>query len=111
MQSDILGNMDNQRVTLLVMLDLSAAFYAIDHTILLETLEVEVGVTDTALGWFASYLEYRTQQIQVSGCKSDKHQRKFGVSQGFCLGPVLFTIYAASLFKVIKQHLPEALGC
>ena len=97
-QSDILLNMDDQKVTLLVMLDLSAAFDTIDHSILLETLESGFGVGGTALKWFTSYLSQRTQQVQIKGTHSEKKQLTTGVPQGSCLGPVLFTIYVADLF-------------
>jgi hypothetical protein len=48
--------------------------------------------------------------VQVSGTTSDKFRLQFGVPQGSCLRPVLFTIYAATLFKVIRKHLPEVHG-
>ena len=60
-QSDILLSMDDQKVTLLVMLDLSAAFDTIEHSILLETLGSGFGVGGTALKWFTSYLSQRTR--------------------------------------------------
>ena len=107
-QSDILLNMDDQKVTLLVMLDLSAAFDTIDHSILLATLGFGVG--GTALKWFTSYLSQRTQQVQIKGTLSEKKQLTTGVPQGSCLGPVLFTIYVADFFQIIEKHLPEAQG-
>ena len=48
-QNDILAAMDNQRVTLLVLLDLSAAFDTIDQQVLLNRLYVTYGITGTAL--------------------------------------------------------------
>ena len=84
-------------VTLLVMLDLSAAFDTVDHGILLHRLQSKLGLRDKALSWFKSYLAGRTQQLNLS-C---------GVPQGSCLGPLLFTIYASSLFDILKSHLPS----
>ena len=49
-RNDILMNMNNQEVTLLVLLDLSDAFDTIDHTLLLRRLQSRFGFTGTALG-------------------------------------------------------------
>ena len=92
------------------MLDLSAAFDTIDHSIFLEILGSGFGVCGTALEWFTSYLSHRTQQVQIKGTLTETKQPTTEVSPESCLGPVLFTIYVADLFQIIKKLLPEAQG-
>ena len=107
MQNDILLAMDRQHVTLLVLLDLSAAFDTVDHRVLLRRLEVTYGITGTALQWFRSYLTGRTQRVYINQTYSDDFPLPHGVPQGSCLGPLLFTMYASKLFEVVKNHLPN----
>ena len=99
--------MDRQRVTLLVLLDLSAAFDTVDHRVLSRRLEVTYGITGTALQWFRSYLTGRTQRVYINQTYSDDFPLPHGVPQGSCLGPLLFTMYASKLFEVVKNHLPN----
>ena len=106
MENDILLNMNKQHVTLLVLLDLSAAFDTVDHNVLLSRLYSKFGVSGTALEWFSSYLSGRFQRVMVQGNLSQNLNVDFVVPQGSCLGPWLFRIYASKLFDVIKAHLP-----
>ena len=106
-KNDLLLNMDKGHVTLLVMLDLSAAFDTVDHGIVLHRLQSKLGLREKALLWFKSYLTGRTQQVSVNGTLSDKFNLTCGVPQGSCLGPLLFTIYSSSLFDIMKFHLPS----
>ena len=106
--NDILMKMNSQEVTLLVMLDLSAAFDTVNHDILISRLHEEVGVSGLALEWFRSYLQNRTQRVAVDGTFSERFVLDHGVPQGSCLGPLLFIIYSSKLFKVIRDQLPEA---
>ena len=57
--NDILLALDKRQCVYLVLLDLSAAFDTIDHTVFLSRLEKENGVTADALGWMSSYLSGR----------------------------------------------------
>ena len=106
-QNDILAAIDNQRVTLLVLLDLSAAFNTIDHQVLLNRLYVTYGITGTALKWFHSYLSDRKKRILINGSYSSDFDLLQGVPQGSCLGPLLFMLYASKLFDVVEPHLPN----
>ena len=81
-QSDILMPMDNQKITFLVLLDLSAAFDTIDHQILLSVLENDFGIIGSALTWFASYLSDRKQRVFINDRSSDDFQLHCGVPQG-----------------------------
>jgi len=106
--NDILLNMNSQRVTLLVLLDLKAAFDTADHGILLRRLNTSFGIRGKALEWFSSYLLGRSLCVLFDGVKSDSFDLRFGVSQERCLGPLLFVVYASKLFEIIQAHLPDA---
>ena len=56
MANDILWAMEEQHITMMVILDLAVAFDMVDHSILLKLLENQFEVTDTALKWFHNYL-------------------------------------------------------
>ena len=103
-------SMDNKAVTLLVLLDLSAASDTIEHSILLNILQQDFGVVETALKWFESFLSGRKQRILVGDKTSDDFNLNCGVPQGSCMGPILFTLYVSRLFNIISQHLPSVHG-
>ena len=80
-RNDILLNMNKQHVTLLVFLDLSAAFDTVDHGVLLRRLEQKFGICGDVLAWFRSYLTERSQRILIKDAKSARFDLKFGVPQ------------------------------
>ena len=108
--SDILNAMDDRRVTLLGLLDLSAAFDTVDHSILLRRLQGQFGFNGIALQWIRSFLSDRTQQVQFQNIRSATAHLICSVPQNSVLGPLLFVLYTAELFSIIegqglKAHL------
>uniref|UniRef100_A0A8C1SEN9 Reverse transcriptase domain-containing protein n=1 Tax=Cyprinus carpio TaxID=7962 RepID=A0A8C1SEN9_CYPCA len=102
--NDLLLSSDRGCISLLVLLDLSAAFDTIDHTILLHRLEHFVGINGSALAWFKSYLYDRHQFVAVNEEVSYRSQVQYGVPQGSVLGPLLFTLYMLPLGDIIRKH-------
>uniref|UniRef100_A0A8P4KSI9 Reverse transcriptase domain-containing protein n=1 Tax=Dicentrarchus labrax TaxID=13489 RepID=A0A8P4KSI9_DICLA len=102
--NDLLTASDNGLVSVLVLLDLSAAFDTIDHDILLQRLEHQIGIKGTALSWFKSYLSDRSQFVHVNDESSINTKVSHGVPQGSVLGPILFTLYMLPLGNIIRNH-------
>ncbi len=101
--NDLLLSSDRGCISLLVLLDLSAAFDTIDHNILLNRLENIVGISGSALAWFKSHLSDRHKFVAVKEVVSYRSQVQYGVPQG-SLGPLLFTLYMLLLGNIIRKH-------
>ena len=95
--------LDNKRGVVLVLLNLSAAFDTVDHTLLLACMK-RIGDIDVAHQWFVLYLSPRTQTVCLGQTKSDTLGLVLGVSQGVVLGPVLFTLYTGPIRQIIRRH-------
>ena len=100
--NDLYQSFDRNMPSVVVLLDLSAAFDTVDHDKLLEILEKDIGVTGIALKWFESLLKGRTHRVKIGDSYSDAMELQFGVAQGSVLGPRLFKIYIRSLYKYVE---------
>ena len=101
--NDLLLSADSKKISVLALLDLSAAFDTLDHIILLNRLK-SFGFSGTVLNWFKSYLEERTQCVKINDLFSDDVSLPFGVPQGSVLGPLLYTLYTIPLGRIIQKH-------
>lgn len=102
--NDILRALDDKKSVILLLLDLSAAFDTVDHTILLTRLNRRLGFKGAVLDWFSSYLSGRKQFVRVNGAQSILHDLTYGLPQGSVLGPLLFLLYTLPLADVIRKH-------
>ena len=103
--SDILSALDNKNVALLSLLDLSAAFDTIGHSILLSRLQTCFGIPGSVLSWFESYFSGRFQSVSVHETLSTPSPLLNGVPRGSVLGPILFFLYTYPLFTIANTHL------
>ena len=102
--NDTMLLLDKGEDVFLVLLDLSAAFNTVNHTLWLAGLQKSFGIRGTVLQWFNSYLSDRTQFVNINEVNSTICDLLMGVPQGSVLGPVLYLLYTAPLAKVIRSY-------
>ena len=87
--NDLLMTADVCSPSLLILLNLSAAFVTVDHCILLNRLHHTIGLTDTAHNWFHSYFTDKTEYLSIGSARSGTHthQSHVGSLKGQSLAP------------------------
>ena len=95
--------MEDQPLTAVVILDLSAAFNTVDHDLLLEVVEKWFGITGSARLWYQNYLKPRKFKVAIGQKKSETRQLDFSVPQGSIQGTFLFITYASTIEDIVDQ--------
>ena len=101
---DIKRAFDIKNGTALIMLDLSAAFDTIDHTIILHRLRHRYGISGSALKWIESYLTNRCQHVCLNDVYSHRFMLSTWVPHGSVLGPLLFSLYILLIGDIVRKH-------
>ena len=86
-------------------MDLCAAFYTIEHSVLLNRLQNSFGITGLALACFQYYLSDRRQFVRIGGSKSSETPCCTGVPQGPVLGPMLFSLYISPIAHIVSSFV------
>ena len=102
--NDILNNLDCSDSTFLLLLDLSAAFDTIDHSVLIKRLKDVFNISGTVLQWFTSYLSGRSFCVKIKCSLSNGVITFYGVPQGSILGPILFLLYISEIESIARLH-------
>ena len=77
---ELLKNMDDKKISVIVLLDMSKAFDSIRHDLLINKLH-KLGVSFAACSWFLSYLSQRMQVVKIEDYLSEPLPLKAGVPQ------------------------------
>ena len=94
--------MDAGLPTLAAFVDFRKAFDCVQHQILLGKL-ARLGIHESVVRWFESYLSGRKQRVLANGVYSSYLDVLQGVPQGSVLGPLFYILYANDIMDTIKH--------
>ena len=83
-------------------MDLSKAFDAINHELLIAKLDA-YGFSKKSLEFILDYLSNRLQHVKINSTFSSWTEITQGVPKGFVVGPVLFNTYSNDLFFLLDD--------
>lgn len=97
--------MEEQTLTALSAIDLSAAFNTVDHEVLIWALQYNFGLDQQVLQWYKSYLQPRGFKVCINNKYSIPRQLTFSVPQGSINGAPMYSGYASTVQKEIPQKV------
>ena len=98
------GNIDESKISFLLLLDHSKAFDSVDHKMLSYKLRNKFPFSSTALKMIDSYLTNRKQATFANGKMSSFVRVPHGVPQGSIMGLLLFLMYINDLPNIIENY-------
>ena len=101
--NDILWAMENKSISPVTVMDLSAAFGTSDHNLLLQILNLNFGITDTALSWYSNYIQPCWLKPCVNDSYSAARSQTFSVPTASCSGANISTAYCSHISEVYQR--------
>ena len=95
-------NINSGKMTGVAFIDLRKAFDTVNHDILISKLK-DIGVSESSLCWFKSYLTCRNQKVCFKDRLSNSCNISTGVPQGSILGPLFFIIFINSMNSIVTH--------